>query len=133
MLLDKGRNRARRGQGVVELALTLPIVLLLLSGMIDFGRLFYSWLVVTHCAHTGARYAAVGYGEYDVVTRATATAGSIPVTVTVTGAQGAGGSPVTVNVTNSFRLLTPLATLFSAEAFPVTATATMRIEGVVVL
>jgi Flp pilus assembly protein TadG len=52
--------RNNRGQSLVELALLLPVVLLLLGGIIDYGRLYNEQLIVTAAAREGARVAAVG-------------------------------------------------------------------------
>ncbi len=43
-----------RGQSVVELALILPVMLLLLAAAIDLGRLFYSYVAVENAAKEGA-------------------------------------------------------------------------------
>ena len=48
-----------RGQNMIEMALVLPILLLLLFGIIEFGRIFYSFLSINNGARAGARYAAV--------------------------------------------------------------------------
>jgi Flp pilus assembly protein TadG len=48
-----------RGQAVVELALVMPLLLLLLLGAIDFGKAYNAWIDETHLANEGARLAAV--------------------------------------------------------------------------
>lgn len=49
-------RRARRGQGLVELALVLPLCLWILLGIIDFGRAYYYYVAATNAAREGARY-----------------------------------------------------------------------------
>ena len=44
------------GQALVEFALVLPIFLLLLFGLIDVGRLVYTWNALNQAAREGARY-----------------------------------------------------------------------------
>jgi Flp pilus assembly protein TadG len=56
------RFAGQRGTALVELALVLPLLMLLLLGMIDFGKAFNSWIDETHLANEGARLAAVNYG-----------------------------------------------------------------------
>jgi len=58
IFLDKRRIAKRKGQALVELALTLPLILLLILGAMDFGRLFYTKLVLTNAAREGANYLA---------------------------------------------------------------------------
>ena len=50
-----------RGVALAELALVLPLLLVLLLGMLDFGKAFNEWIDETHLANEGARLAAVGY------------------------------------------------------------------------
>jgi Flp pilus assembly protein TadG len=45
-----------RGQSLVELALTLPLLLVILFGTIDLGRLFFAYVTITNASREGARY-----------------------------------------------------------------------------
>jgi Flp pilus assembly protein TadG len=47
------------GQALPEFALVLPLLLLLLFGMLDFGKAFNYWIDTTQITAEGARYAAV--------------------------------------------------------------------------
>jgi Flp pilus assembly protein TadG len=51
--------RREEGQALAEFALILPILVVLLFGVIEFGKLFNYWLDQGHLANTGARYAVV--------------------------------------------------------------------------
>ena len=57
----RGRLRGERGAALAELAIVIPLLLVLLFGMIEFGRVFTSWIDQTHLANEGARLAAVNY------------------------------------------------------------------------
>lgn len=48
-----------RGVALVEFALVLPILLLLLFGIVEFGKAFNYWIDETHLAASGARWAVV--------------------------------------------------------------------------
>jgi Flp pilus assembly protein TadG len=48
-----------RGTAVVEMALVLPLLLVLVIGIVDFGKAFNYWNDTNHLAAEGARYAAV--------------------------------------------------------------------------
>ncbi len=54
------RARDTKAQAMVEFALVFPIVLLLMFGTIEFGRLFHAWTLVNNAAQEGARYASSG-------------------------------------------------------------------------
>lgn len=56
------RLRCERGQTLVEFALIVPLLLLLLFGVIEFGRVFHAQLVITNAAREGARKAVVTSG-----------------------------------------------------------------------
>lgn len=51
------RRKRDSGQSLVEFALVLPVFLLLLAGIIDFGFMFYSRITVINAAREGARSA----------------------------------------------------------------------------
>lgn len=55
--------RREDGQAMVEFALILPIFLLILCGIIDFGWLFYNQLSLNNACREGARYAVVHTAE----------------------------------------------------------------------
>jgi Flp pilus assembly protein TadG len=59
-----------RGTALAELALVLPLLLVLIMGMLDFGKAFNEWIDETHLANEGARLAAVGYLAVDCSTAA---------------------------------------------------------------
>ena len=50
----------KKGQGLVEFALTLPLFLALIFLVIDVSLLFSAWLMVQNVARRGVRYAATG-------------------------------------------------------------------------
>ena len=67
-----GRRASRRGAAALELALTLPIVLFLLSGIVDVGRYLHVAQGVRAAAREGARAGAAvldptGSGEVEAV------------------------------------------------------------------
>jgi Flp pilus assembly protein TadG len=47
------------GQGLVEFAVVLPVILLLFLGIFDFGRAVFAFNTVANAAREGARVAAV--------------------------------------------------------------------------
>ena len=53
------RQHLRKGQALVEMALTGILLGMLLAGAVDLGRAFYTAVVVTNMAGEGASYAAI--------------------------------------------------------------------------
>lgn len=104
-------KKGERGQSMVEFVLVLPIFLLLVFGIVDFGMGFHAWLTVTNSAREGARLGAVRASNADIVTRVHNTADTLDaanMTVTVTNAQGNPGESVVVDVDYDYTLITPL-------------------------
>src|ERR687892_2642184 len=56
----RGRMGAEDGAAAVEMALVLPLLLLLVFGIIEFGFIFNRWITVTHSAREGVRQLALG-------------------------------------------------------------------------
>lgn len=52
------RARGERGAALVEFALTLPLLLVVIAGIVDFAFLFQRYEVVTNAAREGARIAS---------------------------------------------------------------------------
>jgi Flp pilus assembly protein TadG len=67
------RSRDERGAAAVEFALILPLLILLLFGIIEFGRGYNAKVTLTHAAREGARALAVGDDDPEQVTRDAAT------------------------------------------------------------
>lgn len=85
-----GRARARangHGQSLVEFALIFPVLILLLIGIFDLGRLVFAYNDITNAARNGVRVAIVNQG------------GTAAVDTTVSQATGINLDPADVEVT----------------------------------
>lgn len=73
-------ERAREGQGLVEMALALPVLLLMFLGMIELGLLLRAHLVVVNADREAARFASRGTFTNDQIAEraVTAFAGQLP-------------------------------------------------------
>jgi Flp pilus assembly protein TadG len=141
------RWRADEGAQLVEFALVLPLLLLVVLGIAEFGIMFQRYEVLTNAAREGARMAVLpGYAVADVQTRVTAyvTAGRVPVaagnpTVAVTDVTipMGGGQPainakrVTVTYTHTYLFIRGIGAWFGSTytTIPLTAVAEMRNEA----
>lgn len=132
-MIKIGRElKKRRGQAIVEFALVLPVFVLLLVGIMEFGLLFHQYMVVTAASREGARAAAVGGTDVEVKAVAGAAAASVDkgqLNTTVAPATRVKGISVTVSVTNPVKINTPMiAVLFPSNPVPVTGVTVMRME-----
>jgi Flp pilus assembly protein TadG len=117
---------------MVELALALPILILLVAGMMEFGQVIHQYLVVTEAAREGARSAAVGNDDIvitSIVRSAAATIDQGNLEVSINPGTRVRGNSVTVSVSNPVQIITPLiSAFFPANPYIVQATAVMRVE-----
>ena len=49
-----------RGASLVEFALVLPLLLILIVNVVNFGGFFFDWITIENAARTGAQYAVLG-------------------------------------------------------------------------
>jgi Flp pilus assembly protein TadG len=139
------RLRSEAGAELVEFALVLPLLLLVLGGIVDFGMLLQRQQVVTNAAREGARLAAVGYSETDVQSRVTTFVqqgvndGSAAPATTVVCALMDGepcwGKQVTVRLAERFFVLGPFVFIAGGAGgdfgnITLSAVSTMRVEPV---
>lgn len=120
-----------RGATAVEFALLLPMLLLIVFGIVDFGRALNAQITLTQAAREGARLEAVGQPNVVSRTRSAAT-GLSPITVSVTSSCPTGAGPdadAVVRASYSFSFVTPvgaIAGLIGGQGFgaPITLSAT---------
>ena len=136
--------KTEQGAELIEFALTFPLLLLVVMGIVDFGLLFQQYEVLTNAAREGARVSVLpGYGSADIHTRVNqylqgTSLTPASVTTTVGAAQtvsiGAGlcasVTPVTVSYTHSYVFLSGIANFFGASfgTKTLTVTTSMRSE-----
>jgi Flp pilus assembly protein TadG len=126
------RDDRSRGQSLVELALVTPILLLLLLGAVDLGRLFYAQITVTNAAREGAMVAALTPTSFAAGAACDTATNAVTCAATREGQGGfvsvapadvamactpsctkTYGTTITVTVTGHFQLLTPIMWVFT--------------------
>jgi Flp pilus assembly protein TadG len=134
-----------RGQALVELALVLPVMLLLMLGALDLGRLFYAKITVTNAAKEAAYVAASGTGTFTAGAACNTTSNTVMcgatseaaggfvqvlpanVSATTCPSNAAFGTTASVTVKAPFTLITPLiGALFGGQTITLGATATAQ-------
>jgi Flp pilus assembly protein TadG len=134
------RWHSERGAELIEMVVVLPLLLMVLFGIIDFGFMFQRYVVLTNAAMEGARVGILpGYTNADAQTRATtyAATGGVPGTVTavatnVTLPEPGGGTwpgvQVQVNHFYNYQYIGPIVAIFggSFSSVNLTARAIMR-------
>lgn len=129
-------KRDQTGQALVEMALVLPVLLLLLMGIIEFGRIFNASLVVTQAAREGARTGAVGGSDEEILAAVRSAASGLDqkrLQVVIEPQESGDGTrnrgdQLTVRVDYTVPLVTPLLSEFIPDPYPLSALTVMRVE-----
>jgi Flp pilus assembly protein TadG len=124
-----------KGQALIELALTLPILILILGGIVDFGWIFTNQNIVDHLAREGARYAVVHSTDTNAIknyTKSLTTSNistTLNVAVTFSNTYNRRLGDVTVSVTGAVKVLTPITGIFTnGQAINLDSTCRMKVE-----
>src|SRR5437773_8866269 len=54
------RKSSTEGQALIEFALVLPLLLVLIVNVVNFGSFFFAWITVANAARSGAQYMCLG-------------------------------------------------------------------------
>jgi len=105
-------KKKERGQSMLEFALVLPVLLVVLAGVLDLGRLYFAYVAVTDAAGEGASYAAIHPDDTaEIIARAQdATGGVVEIDPDMIDVYQPPDldQAIAVDVTYEFTLATPL-------------------------
>lgn len=107
------RKNNQKGQSLVEVAITLPVIILIMAGVLDLGRAYFTYVALSDAAAEGAAYAAINPGDTtQIVERDVESSNGLLVLdqdqITIQNNSLTAGSPITVTVTYDYALLTPI-------------------------
>lgn len=97
--------RSETGAAAVEFALVLPILVLLIFGIVDFGRAFNAQVTITHAAREGARVWALGGTETEAQDAAQSAAATLTLDTPMTFTDCDAGEPTRLTATSQFEWL----------------------------
>lgn len=121
------RLRDDRGAAAVELALVLPILVVLLFGMVEFSLAYNTLTSLNHAAREGVRELAVTRDGAKALTAAAGALDTVSASkVQFTASTCTDGLPATVTATYSFDVQIPL---FPKATIPLTGRGVMRCGG----
>jgi Flp pilus assembly protein TadG len=124
--------KSEKGQATVEFALVITAFVLLVLGLVDFGRIFHVYLTLDHAGREAARVASLGATDSEIITLAKEVATGIDddkldVTISPTEADRSSEEYVTVGLKYPIDFLTPvIAQIISS--FDLTDETKMRME-----
>lgn len=122
-------------QSMVELALVLPVLLLILFGIVEFGRIFHSYMVIANAARVGARVGAIKNSDSQIVSAVEGAVqpssldlNSLTINITPNQSNRSSGDSLTVEVDYEVDLFVPVITNLLPDPFPISSTMVMRVE-----
>ncbi|MHC1717122.1 MAG: TadE/TadG family type IV pilus assembly protein [Acidaminococcaceae bacterium] len=131
MFKNKTILKNNRGQTLVELALVLPVLVALIFGMTDFGRVINGYLAATEASREGARIAALREDNSTVeaaVRNASPSLNQSNLTVITIPETRVRGESVTVTVIYNVDIITPLINTMLTNPYPINCQTIMRVE-----
>ena len=121
------------GQSLVEFAILLPILLLIVMGIMEFGMMLNSYLTIRNASREGARAAIVGSADTatkNLILTDSPTLNASYLTVNITPSDGSrkSGDPLTVDIKYNYHLTVPIISSIFGNTVMLDAQTTMRIE-----
>jgi Flp pilus assembly protein TadG len=126
-------QKSERGQSLVELAISILILLYLLSGAVEFGLAFFQFVQLRDAVQEGALYGAINPGDdNDIIAHVRGQSNSpidlttLTPAITYSGAQ-CEGNGITVTLTYNHQVFMPFMSTFLGPTIPLTASVTNTI------
>ena len=126
---DPRTRSSQRGQSLTEMAISITLLMLVLAGVIDLGRAYYSYLSLKDAAAEGAAYGSIAPGDLariEARVRGESPGGLIDwsgatVNTSFIGPACRGGG-VRVEVTITYTFLTPfIGAITGSQSIPLSA------------
>lgn len=125
--------RNQKGQALVEFAIILPVILLMVMGIVQFGMMLNSYLSITNAAREGARVGIIGSTNTEIRDAITGTSPSLQpekmiISITPSESTRNSGDTLTVSINYDYELTVPIISNLFNNAVVLKAQTSMRIE-----
>lgn len=124
-------KKDNKGQGLVEFALVMPLLLFLVLGIIQFGIILNGYITVTHAVREGARLASVGKiddARAKVIELSNISLLTLIGDPIISPLPTISGNTVTVSASGTIPVIVPLLDVIIGNPFPVSSSTSMRVE-----
>lgn len=126
-------KKRRKGQSIVEFAILVPILLLVLIAIIEFGLMFNSYLILQTSARDAARQLSIGVSDTEVTSQIKAQAygidlAQLSISISPTEATRIAGDDVTVELIYTHTIITPFLAAITGPTVPLDVKVVMRVE-----
>lgn len=137
MLYSEGMGstviKDQKGQSLTEFALLVPLLLLLICGIIDFGRILYTYMHLNLATQEAVRLGGLGKGDIEITEFAknyilVGKPEELEVTIFPSEQQRSSGEYVKVTLKSPFQPVTPFFTYLLPDSYKITTDSTIRVE-----
>lgn len=125
--------KKKKGQAILELALVLPIILIIFCAIVDFGRILHASTQLNLVAQEAVRLGGLGKtdSEIESYVRDKATLkdeDTIDVVLTPNDLSRKPGDYLTLKITYKVNYITPLMNIFLPSPYVINTESTIRVE-----
>lgn len=130
----KLNKKNSKGQSLVEIAIVLPILILIVMGIIEFGLLFNNYIIIANASREAARKAALGGTDSEIIQvvenmTTTLNLSNMNISISPSFSSRRHGTQAKVEVVYRAGLITPvIGEFFPGGEARLTATSVMRVE-----
>lgn len=126
-------KQKKKGQAMVEFALLMPILILLIMGLLEFGLILNTYLAMNNAAREGARAGISGATDVQIQTAVLNTSPSLnpaylTLTITPTQLTRKSGDTLKVTVNYNYHTIIPLIGSILHNVIGLNAQTSMRVE-----
>ncbi|WP_188207729.1 TadE/TadG family type IV pilus assembly protein [Alkalibacillus aidingensis] len=126
-------RKDQKGQSLVEFALIIPLLMIMLVGVFDVGRMLYTYTGMHFTAQETVRLGGFGYPDDEIISFAkdnfrTGDGELLEVNVSPDSGERKPGEYVTVTLDYSITPFTPFAKYVFSDSIQMSADSTIRIE-----
>lgn len=132
-------RKTEKGQAVVEMALILPILLMLVFGIVEFGRILNTYMIVTEISREATRKGSVGGTDLQIRDTVRSQAGDSGLESSLiqdadivitdpSSVKRARGTTLKVQLSYPVDIIAPVIGTLVGDPYIVTAQTTMRVE-----
>ncbi|BCZ45579.1 hypothetical protein psyc5s11_16460 [Clostridium gelidum] len=123
----------QKGQALVEFTIVLPILMLLIMGIFQFGMMLNAYITIGNAAREGARTGIIGSTDAEIRNLIISTSPSLEpenlvVSITPNVTNRIAGGTLTVNVTYNYKLTVPIISSLFNNVIVLNGQTSMRVE-----
>jgi Flp pilus assembly protein TadG len=123
----------QNGQALVEFTIVLPILMLLIMGIFQFGMMLNAYITIGNAAREGARAGIIGSSDAEIENLIISTSPSLEpanlaVSITPSEANRISGGTLSVNVTYKYKLTVPIISSLFNNIIVLNGQTSMRVE-----